>query len=168
MAGIRIDPSAATSATADPLISAKKSEALIVTIARPPRMKPTNAEAKLINRVLIPDAFMIAPAKMKSGIAMSGKDVDPLYITRPTLGSEPIPPGPVIMASTATAPREIAIGIPRTTNNSNTRPIPSRLMRRPQSSPAHQLRPSPHTRTPRQAQRLAPSAHLAATTIARR
>ena len=74
IAGIRIDPSAATSATADPLISAKKSEALIVTIDSPPRMNPTMAEANAIRRRLIPEAFMIAPARMNSGMAISGNE----------------------------------------------------------------------------------------------
>ena len=43
-------PSAATPATAEPEISAKNIEAPIVTIASPPRMKPSMAEAKSISR----------------------------------------------------------------------------------------------------------------------
>ena len=70
-----MEPSAATSATAEPEISAKKSEAEMPTIARPPRMNPTIAEAKAMSRREIPVAFMIAPARMKSGMAMSGNEV---------------------------------------------------------------------------------------------
>ena len=128
IAGIRIEPRAATSATAEPLISAKKSEALIDTIARPPRTKPTIAEANATSLRLIPDAFIIAPAKIKSGIAISGNDVAPLNITNPTLGIDPTPPGPVIIARTETRPKEIAIGIPIRTSTSNTTPIPRSLI----------------------------------------
>ena len=62
MPGMRIDPSAATSATADPEISAKKSDAPMETCARPPRIQPNSDDAKAINRREMPDAFMIAPA----------------------------------------------------------------------------------------------------------
>ncbi len=117
IAGIRIDPSAATSATADPLISAKKSEALIVTIDSPPRMNPTMAEANAIRRRLIPEAFMIAPARMNSGMAISGNEVAPSNMTRAAFGSAPTPSGPVIIAITATSPRAIAMGMPSTTRS---------------------------------------------------
>ncbi len=45
-----MDPMAATSATAEPDISAKNSETPMFTMARPPRTKPINAVMKLINR----------------------------------------------------------------------------------------------------------------------
>ena len=73
-----MEPSAATSATAEPEISAKKSDAPIETCASPPRIQPNSEEAKAISRREMPDAFMIAPARMKSGIASSGKLVAPL------------------------------------------------------------------------------------------
>ena len=75
--GIRIEPSAATSATAEPEISAKNSDAPIDTCASPPRTQPNTDEAKAIRRREMPDAFMIAPARMNSGIASSGKLVAP-------------------------------------------------------------------------------------------
>src|SRR5947207_8564212 len=78
IAGMRIEPRAETSATAEPEISAKNIEAPIDTIARPPRMKPRIDEAKAMSRREMPEAFMIAPARMKSGIAMSGKLSAPL------------------------------------------------------------------------------------------
>jgi len=75
---MRIEPSADTSATAEPEISAKNMDAPIDTIARPPRMKPSTALANAIRRLEMPEAFIIAPARMNSGIAISGKLVAPL------------------------------------------------------------------------------------------
>jgi hypothetical protein len=78
MPGIMIEPRAATSATAEPEISAKNSEAPIETCASPPRIQPKTADANAIRRCEMPDAFMIAPARMNSGIASRGKLVAPL------------------------------------------------------------------------------------------
>ena len=78
MPGIMIEPSAATSATAEPEISAKNSDAPIDTCASPPRIQPKMDDANAIRRCEMPDAFMIAPARMNSGIASSGKLVAPL------------------------------------------------------------------------------------------
>ena len=50
MAGIKMDPIAATSATADPEISAKNSDAPMVTMDRPPRTNPSKADANAIRR----------------------------------------------------------------------------------------------------------------------
>ena len=73
-----MEPSAATSATADPDISAKNMDAPMDTCASPPRIQPNSDDANAINRREMPDAFMIAPANMKSGMASSGKLVAPL------------------------------------------------------------------------------------------
>ena len=81
IAGIRIEPKAATSATADPEISAKNIEAAMVIILNPPFTKPTKAEAKAINLREIPELFIIAPAKINKGIAINGKFIDPSNIT---------------------------------------------------------------------------------------
>ena len=102
-------PSAATSATAEPEISAKNTEVPIATIDRPPRMKPTNAVANAISRREIDEAFMIAPDKMNSGIASSGKLDAPSYITSARLGSI-CGPWMTRMATMATKPSAIAIG----------------------------------------------------------
>ena len=64
ISGIKTEPSAATSATADPEISAKNKDTPMLTCAKPPRIQPNSAEAKLIKRREIPDEFMMAPAKM--------------------------------------------------------------------------------------------------------
>src|SRR5881227_3984748 len=92
IAGMRIDPSAAASATADPEISAKNIEVTMVTWASAPRMKPRSAEERAMSLREMPEAFMIAPAKMKSGMAMSGKLVAPVYMAMGTLGSAATPP----------------------------------------------------------------------------
>ena len=91
MAGIRIDPIAATSATAEPEISAKNIEVAMLIIASPPRTKPTSAEAKAIRRRDRLLEFMIAPARMNSGMASSGKLVAPLNMTMAELSSESMP-----------------------------------------------------------------------------
>src|SRR3954470_12559018 len=92
IAGMRMVPRAAASGTADPEISAKNIEVTMVTWASAPRMKPKMAEERAISRREMPEAFMIAPARMKSGMAMSGKLVAPVYMTSGTLASAPMPP----------------------------------------------------------------------------
>src|SRR2546430_4423275 len=92
IAGMRIEPSAAASATADPEISAKNIEVTMVTCASAPRMKPRRAEESAMSLLEMPEAFMIAPARMKSGMAMSGKLVAPVYMAMGTLGSAANPP----------------------------------------------------------------------------
>ena len=87
MAGMMTGPVAATSATAEPEISAKNMDCTMFTCARPPRMKPTIAIARSISRCVIEDEFMIAPARMNIGIASSGKLVAPSNITSARFGS---------------------------------------------------------------------------------
>jgi len=54
-------------------------------------MKPSSAVAKAIRRDEIPEAFMIAPARMNSGIASSGKLVAALYTTMGRFSSASLP-----------------------------------------------------------------------------
>src|SRR5262252_8338785 len=122
MPGIRIDPSAAMSATAEPEISAKNIDAPIDTCASPPRIQPKSDEANAISRREIPDAFMIAPAKMKSGMASSGKLVAPLYVTMATFGRI-AQPCVTTIAATATMASDTAIG---TFSTTSTRTAPKR------------------------------------------
>ena len=110
MAGIRIAPSAAASATADPDISAKNIEVPIDTMARPPRIHPSIAEANAIRRLEMPEAFMIAPERMNRGIAISGKLVAPLYKVIATFGSVAVP-WVTSNATTATTPSATAMGM---------------------------------------------------------
>ena len=77
MAGMMMDAVAATPATAEPEISAKNMWLNTFTWARAPLIQPTSAWQKSISRCEIPEVFMIAAARMKSGIAMSGKLVAP-------------------------------------------------------------------------------------------
>ena len=68
-----IDPSAETSATADPEIPANSMESTTFTCASPPRKWPTMACAKPTIRALMPPRFISSPASMKNGIAIRGK-----------------------------------------------------------------------------------------------
>ena len=87
----RKEASAATSATADPDISAKNNDTPMLTIPRPPRIKPINALTKLIKRSVIPPAFMIAPASTNIGIAIKENFVEPSYISNATVTKESTP-----------------------------------------------------------------------------
>ena len=118
MPGIKIDPSAATSATELPEISAKIIEATIDTIAKPPRKKPTNDRQKPISRREIEVAFISAPASTNSGIAISGNLPAPSYSTIAALSSAGSPPVAVIAAS-ATRPSATAIGTSRQQSTRN-------------------------------------------------
>src|SRR3954469_13957088 len=109
IAGMRMDPSAAASATAEPEISAKNMEVTMVTCASAPRTKPKMAEESAIRRREMPDAFMIAPARMKRGMAIRGKLVAPVYMTSGTLARAPRPPA-WTMATSATTASAMAMG----------------------------------------------------------
>jgi len=92
---------------------------------RPPLIKPMQAEAKAINLLEIPELFIIAPAKINKGIAISGKLLAPLYMARAVLTKYC---GPVLatIATTVATAMLIAIGILikskniKTENNNNT------------------------------------------------
>ena len=86
-----MEPVAATSATAEPEISAKNSETPMLTIARPPRTKPSRAETKAISRLEMPPAFMMAPASTNMGMAISENLVEPSYISSATVTRLPVP-----------------------------------------------------------------------------
>src|SRR3954463_8335756 len=92
IAGMRMEPSAAASATADPEISVKNIEVTMVTCASAPRTNPKMAEESAIRRREMPDAFMIAPARMKRGMAIRGKLVEPVYMTSGTFAIASSPP----------------------------------------------------------------------------
>lgn len=87
IAGMMIGPVAATSATAEPEISAKNIEETTFTCASAPRIEPTSAVQKSIRRREIEDEFMTAPAKMNIGMAISGKLEAPSCRTRAALTS---------------------------------------------------------------------------------
>ena len=63
-------PMAAVSETAAPVIPAKKTLAMMLACARPPRTLPARMLAKRTSRVVMPPLFMISPAKMKKGMAI--------------------------------------------------------------------------------------------------
>jgi hypothetical protein len=82
---------AAASATEEPEISLWIRVATTVTIASPPRMNPTRLLARLTSRWEIPDVSMRPPARMKSGIASSGKLDAPENRLRGTTESDEAP-----------------------------------------------------------------------------
>src|SRR6056297_1955795 len=68
-----IVPIAATVAIAEPLIAPKNIQVNTVTIPKPPVKCPTIELDRLINLFDNPPPSIKAPAKMKKGIAISGK-----------------------------------------------------------------------------------------------
>ncbi len=71
--GIMTDPTAAVSATDEPDRHPNIVEARMLTSAIPPRTKPTKTLARLTMRSAMPPTAMIAPARMKNGMANSEK-----------------------------------------------------------------------------------------------
>ena len=78
IAGIRVDPSADVSATADPERPANSIDDRMLTCARPPRMWPMKAWENSTRRRVMPPRFMTSPASIKNGSAISGKLSMPL------------------------------------------------------------------------------------------
>ena len=135
-------PSAATSATAEPEISAKNTEVPTSTIARPPRMKPSSEEAKAIRRRLMPEVFMIAPARMNSGMAISGKLLAPSYRVTAAVSRLSMPDEATI-ATAATTPNATAIGTLITLSARRPRNIASTVTPGSPRAPAPRSRPRP-------------------------
>ncbi len=75
--GIITEPTAAVSATDEPEMQPNIVEAMMLTSAMPPRMKPTKTLARLTSRSAMPPTAMIAPHRMKNGIASSEKPLMP-------------------------------------------------------------------------------------------
>jgi len=70
-------PTAAVSATDEPEMQPNIVEATMLTSAMPPRIAPTNTLARLIRRSAIPPTAMMAPVRMKNGIASSENPLMP-------------------------------------------------------------------------------------------
>ena len=75
--GIITEPTAAVSATDEPEMQPNMVEARMLTSAMPPLMKPTNTLARLTSRSAMPPTAMMAPARMKKGMASSEKPLMP-------------------------------------------------------------------------------------------
>ena len=73
MAGINMEPRAAISPNATPVIPANNIEAMILTCANPPRQRPTSKLAKSTIRSAILPRVMISPARIKKGMHMRTK-----------------------------------------------------------------------------------------------
>ena len=78
-------PREATSATAEPDISAKTIEAPMFAIPSPPRTQPTMAFTSSIRSSAMPARFMISPAIMNIGIARNTKLERPENICEATM-----------------------------------------------------------------------------------
>ena len=85
--GIITDPMAAVSATDDPEMQPKSVLASTFTSARPPRMKPTKTDARLMSRIAMPPSAMMPPASTKNGMASSAKSSVPSEILSMTASS---------------------------------------------------------------------------------
>ena len=77
IAGMRIVPVAAASATEEPDIPAMIMLTTTETLASPPVMCPTRARANLTRRSVTPPFSINSPASMKRGTARSGKESSP-------------------------------------------------------------------------------------------
>ena len=75
MAGMRMEPTAAASAAADPEMPAKNMAETMATTAMPPGSQPTRELAKSIMRRLMPPASMITPVNMNKGTASKKKGI---------------------------------------------------------------------------------------------
>ena len=71
------DPMAAVFALPDPQIAPKKNVEIVTTIPRPPRIRPKNTSVRSTIRRAIPPYDMIAPAKIKNGMASNVKESNP-------------------------------------------------------------------------------------------
>src|SRR5699024_5795828 len=107
IAGIIIEPTAAVSATPTPVTPPKKKLVITVIWDNPPRICPTNADAKFTKRVVI-DNPINSPARIKNGIAIRGNDsiplntLDPIVISSarsPLINSVIAPPIPKLKAT---------------------------------------------------------------------
>src|ERR1700733_16280289 len=77
IAGIRIEPVAVASATADPEMPAKKILTATLTIARPPRNGPKMLLNTLTTRSVSLPAFIIPEARRKNGTGKKGRESTP-------------------------------------------------------------------------------------------
>ncbi|MPN25185.1 hypothetical protein SDC9_172592 [bioreactor metagenome] len=103
------EPIAETVAGPEPEIAAKNMQASTVTIARPPVMKPTRLSARLTRRREMPPLHISAPARMKKGIASSGKESSPVtdFCASISIGISEVSH----IASPVASPRVIPIGM---------------------------------------------------------
>ena len=77
ISGTSVLASMAASALAEPIMPAFSVDSTMFTWARPPIMFAVSAWAKSISRRVMPEMFINSPARMKSGIAISGNDCVP-------------------------------------------------------------------------------------------
>ena len=78
--GIRSEPTAATSAVADPEMPENRISVTTTTCPRPPRIRPTITMARSTMRWEMPEVSMSAPPRMKRGTARRMKESTPASI----------------------------------------------------------------------------------------
>ncbi|MPN17839.1 hypothetical protein SDC9_165194 [bioreactor metagenome] len=105
-----IPPIAATVAGDEPEIAPKNRHATMVTVARPPVLLPTSLLATSTSLLAMPPFSMIPPARIKQGIARSGKDSRPEYIDCATNFNVVIGKNCIVVS--IPSPRDIPIGVP--------------------------------------------------------
>jgi hypothetical protein len=103
-------PMAAVVAGLEPDIAAKIVDARIDTMAKPPVIRPTTRLAKFTNRFEIPPWVIRFPARIKKGIAISGKESMPENIVWALIMSGTVLPNARVIRTDN--PRQIAIGTP--------------------------------------------------------
>ena len=111
MAGTSVLPSAAASATAEPEMPAKNTLAITLTWPRPPLSRPSMAIAKSTRARVMPARFMISPARMNSGIAISANTSIWLKMRCGTMARYCVLPL-AMKASTEEAPSAYATAVP--------------------------------------------------------
>ena len=119
-AGIKVLPTAAVPADAEPLMLEKNMLVPIPTKAKPPLTRPTIA---LVNSINWPETlfvFINSPARINKGIAIKGKLSTPVIIFCPMIdrGISPVVNNRIVIAPT---PRPMKIGIPMTKHANRTR-----------------------------------------------
>ena len=89
IAGIKTEPVADASATADPETPAIIILATMLTWDSPPLTWPKRAEEKSTSLLVIPPVFMRSPARMKKGIARNPKESSmPIILSRDNRDAE--------------------------------------------------------------------------------
>ena len=72
------DPTAEVVATAEPEMAAKNMQVMVVTMLRPPVIRPIKVSKKFRMRLAMPPPLIRLPASIKKGMAIRGKESTPV------------------------------------------------------------------------------------------
>ena len=118
MAGMRMGPSDAASASTDPEMPAKNMDVTMLTCASPPRIQPTSNCASRTSLSVISQRLRSSPVRTNIGRARSANSATPTYISvTSSIGGRPQPEKK--MNTTQARPREIPTGTPMTSKTAN-------------------------------------------------